>query len=239
MRPAIGREHARAAVREVLEREEVFELRGVSLDDVGALRLELAQPVERAIEPTQPVKRVQRRVGDDAHARAAGPERYEPHPVTRSHQVIRAEPALTAGHARAPGRIVRPVVHLEPLRKTEPAGVGRVRDRTPQRQLPLQQTRASARIDNPSGGDACADHRRCRTQHRARVAKIDLDAPYSRRARWRQPRGRASAASSRDARDRAGTTAPAGRRWRRARRAWRYRGCPRAGRSIAGPSFGR
>ena len=50
-RPAVGGEHARAAVREVLQREKVLELAGVRLHDVGALRLELAQPVERALEP--------------------------------------------------------------------------------------------------------------------------------------------------------------------------------------------
>ena len=50
-RPAIRREDARAAVREVLQREEVLELVARSgSTTVGALRLELAQPVERALE---------------------------------------------------------------------------------------------------------------------------------------------------------------------------------------------
>ena len=45
-RPAVGGEHPLAAVREVLQREEVLEPLARSASTTGALRLELAQPVD-------------------------------------------------------------------------------------------------------------------------------------------------------------------------------------------------
>ena len=58
-RPPIWREHARTAVREMLQGEKVLELASMRLDHLGALRLELAQPVERPLEAIEASKRVQ------------------------------------------------------------------------------------------------------------------------------------------------------------------------------------
>ena len=46
-------------MREVLQREKVLELVRVGLHDVGALRLELAQPVHRALEAIDALERMQ------------------------------------------------------------------------------------------------------------------------------------------------------------------------------------
>ena len=96
----------------MLQGEEVLELRGVRLRDGGALWLELAQPVQRALEPVHPGEGVDVGVRHDPEAVAAGSERYEPHPVTGPHEVVGALPAKPRRDARVPRRIVRPVVDL-------------------------------------------------------------------------------------------------------------------------------
>ena len=115
----------------------------------GALRLVLAQPVHRALEAVDAVERVHVAVGDDAEAGAAGAERDQPDPVAGAHQVIGAQPAQPVRHARLPCGIAGPVVHFHARADAKPAGVGAVSARPRQTELPLQQSRSTAGIDDP------------------------------------------------------------------------------------------
>ena len=90
-------------------------------------------------------------VGNDADARAAGPQRNQPRPVALAHQVVRAEPALTGWHPRLPGRIPGPVVDFHSLLDAEPCGVGAVRHRSRQPELTPNQAAPAAGIDQPPG----------------------------------------------------------------------------------------
>src|SRR5438034_3438936 len=129
----------------MLEREEVLELVRVRFHLDGRLRLELAQPVERALEPVEAVERMQIVVGDDAEAVAARAEGDQPEPVADSHQVNRALPAEPRRHARLPRGIVRPLVDLDPRAEPPPRRVRAVGARTNQTELPLEQADAPAR----------------------------------------------------------------------------------------------
>src|SRR4051812_47412314 len=96
----------------MLQRKKVLELAGMRLRDRGALRLELAQPPQGALEPVHSREWMKRAVGDDAEAVAARAERNQPHPVADAHQMYRALPAQPGRHAPAPRLIVGPVVDL-------------------------------------------------------------------------------------------------------------------------------
>jgi hypothetical protein len=126
-------------VGEVLQGQEVLEVVGVAFGHHRCLRLELAQPVERALEPVDPRERVHVAVGDDAEAVAAVAERDEPEPVAGAHQVDRALPAQPRRDPRLPRRVVGPVVNLDARIDPPPGRVGAVRAGLDQPEAALDQ----------------------------------------------------------------------------------------------------
>jgi len=94
----------------VPERQEVLKVVGLRLQDLGALRLELPEPVECPLVAVQPSVRMEPGVGDNADARAAGTERNEPDPVAAPHQMVGAQPPSAAGDPCPPPGILAPVV---------------------------------------------------------------------------------------------------------------------------------
>ena len=149
-RPSVGREHPLAGVSVMSQGQEILEAILVTLHDPGALRLELAQPVERALEPIQPREGMQIAVCHDADARAPRSKRDEPHPVAAAHQVVRTEPALTARDSPAPLGIVTPIVDLDALGDSEPTRVRAVVGRSCQTKLAANRACAAGGVHDPS-----------------------------------------------------------------------------------------
>ena len=153
-RPALVREHAGAAVRVVIEPEEVLDQVVVIAADLRGLRLVLVEPGVRLVEPVDRRVRVHLGVDDDADAGRSRPERDEPHPVARPHQVVGAQPAVAGVDAALPVGVGRPVVELERLGDAPPRGVGLVRARAAQAELALQEAAPAGGVDDPPAGDA-------------------------------------------------------------------------------------
>ena len=190
------------------------------LDDLRALRLELPQPVHGALEPVDAAERVHVAVGDDAEAGAAGSERDQPHPVAHAHQVVRALPAEPR-RRRAPARPDRSTSRrCGRASSRATSGVGAVRARADEPELALQQPGPAAGVDDPARRDLGATRRvRTATRDADRCRRARSIRPGSRRGPSRRAPRWCGAACSRAARDRAGTTAPAGNPPDRARRA--------------------
>ena len=81
------------------------------------------------------------------------PQRDEPHPVARPHQVVGAQPAVAGVDAALPVGVGRPVVELERLGDAPPRGVGLVRARPAQAELALQEAAPAGGVHDPPAGD--------------------------------------------------------------------------------------
>src|SRR5688572_12526366 len=126
--------------------------------DGGALRLELAQPVEGALEAVDPRERMDVAVGDDPEAVTAVAKGNQPHPVADAHQVHGALPSQAGWHARLPGGIVRPVIDFDARADAPPRRIGTVGAALEQAEPPFDQTGTPAGVDDPAGRhrpDAC------------------------------------------------------------------------------------
>ena len=150
-RPALAREHAGAAVRVVIQPEEVLDQVVVIAADLGGLRLVLVEPGVRLVEPVDRRVRMHLGVDDDADAGRSRAERDEPDPVARPHQVVGAEPALAGVDAALPVGVGRPVVELQRLGDPPPRGVGLVRARPAQPELALEEAARGRWRRRPSG----------------------------------------------------------------------------------------
>ena len=153
--PALRREHARAAVGEVLDPQEVLDLIAPAFQVGAELRFVTVDPVERAVESVDLLVRVEAWVGDDADRDRPRGERDQPDPVPLAHEVVRAELADAALlHAVEPALVVRsPLLDIEAAGESEPGRVDVVVDVLLESELALDDLRPAACVDHPSGRD--------------------------------------------------------------------------------------
>src|SRR5688572_7648322 len=157
--PAVlAREHTARRVREVLDAQEVEHVLLAPLDLGRELRLVPPHPVEEALERVDLVERMEPGVGADADADRPRGELDQPQPVARSDQVGGRKAAQAAlRHPAEPLLVVGPpLLEVEAAGQPEPhrvrvmAGVGA------EVELPAQQVRAPARVDDPASRDGGA-----------------------------------------------------------------------------------
>jgi hypothetical protein len=140
-------------MREVLQGQEILELRGMCFNDCGALRLELPQPCHGTLKPVDAGERVNVAVGHDAEAGASGSERDEPDPIADAHEMVGALPAQARCDSCPPRRVARPVVDADPRAHAPPCGVGAVSARADQPELSFEQPRPATGVDHPARRD--------------------------------------------------------------------------------------
>src|SRR2546421_329379 len=80
------------------------------LNHLSALGLMRVQPAQSSLKTVHLLKGVHTRVGDNAYTGRAGSQADEPDPVTRPHQMVGRERAITLTNASLPGRISGPHV---------------------------------------------------------------------------------------------------------------------------------
>ena len=179
-RPAIGREHLLAAVREVAQETEVLQQVPLALDFLRELRLVDAEPFERPLERVHGLERMELRVADDADRVRAGGKRDEPRPVALAAQVVGRQPAQRRLAAPEPGGVRRPLVDVDLGGEAEPDGVRVVRVVLLQPELALDEAGATRGVDEPAAPDFPARMLFHETHPVSRAVRAEIEAAHDR-----------------------------------------------------------